>query len=253
LKNSRTWKKFEKQKEEYDDQKIVDAWKKVLEDRSARLGGITEAVWAAIRKHPDGTLNTPYGLLVGSANRVRKIFAMPDPYSVRNFWFRMRQTLGEGFLGMDPEPKRIKGLEEGDPLKEDDDEYRAAVEKGDYKEQACPVNAEVFAVKEHQSYIKAREFMRDAIDQETNKDILDLRYISGFVMMELCNYYFGIPIRPGPDMIKNYVFAARFIFSRIDHLVHHRQEAAHSRCNQTITKPCERFRQKNIAFFVFLK
>ena len=61
--------KFEKQKEEPDDQKIEDTWKKVLEDRSARLGGITEAVWAAIIKHPDGTLNTPYGLLVGSAER----------------------------------------------------------------------------------------------------------------------------------------------------------------------------------------
>ena len=208
--------KFEKQKEEPDDQKIEDTWKKVLEDRSARLGGITEAVWAAIRKHPDGTLNTPYGLLVGSAERVKTIFATPDPYSVREFWFRMRKTLGEGFLGMDPEPQKIAHPPSDSDAGAKDEEYRAAVKKDDYKKQACPVNAEVFAVKEDQSYVVARDSMKDMIDLKTNDDlegILDLRYISGFVMMKLCNYYFGIPIRPDPDMIKNYVFAARFIFS----------------------------------------
>lgn len=192
---------------------IMDAWKQVLEDRSARLGGVTKAVWAAIRENYDGELNTPYGLLMGSYEGVMNAFNSPDPYSVREFWFRMKDTIGEGFLGMDPSPVEITDPNASEDTKTKDTQYNAAVKAGNYATQAEPVNAEVYKITEVMSYPVARDFMRKAISQKSNKNIIDLRSVSGLVMLNLCNYYFGVPIRPTPDTIANFVFAARYIFS----------------------------------------
>jgi hypothetical protein len=108
---------------------------------------------------------------------------------------------------MDPAPDAVPDPDACDL------EYESNVRQGDYEKQAQPVNAEIFAITEEQSYTVARETMREAIDHKRNEGILDLRRVAGLVMICLSHHYFGFPRRPGPNMIRDFTFVARYIFS----------------------------------------
>jgi hypothetical protein len=85
--------------DELDASHSSQAWQAVLEDlsRSQRLKAA--AVWAAIRD--DGGLKmTPYGLLVGTAERVADVFSDDSTYSVCEYGVRMAQSLGLLYLGL---------------------------------------------------------------------------------------------------------------------------------------------------------
>jgi Dyp-type peroxidase family len=81
---------------------IIAAWKAHLEDFDAKLSGDTEAVWAAIRNKHNGVLRTVYGVLVASKKLVMEVFSdAKGCYSVKGYRERMRDSIGENYLGLD--------------------------------------------------------------------------------------------------------------------------------------------------------
>ena len=83
-----------------------EQWKIALEDMSARMSGLSQCVWAAIRQLHGGVLRTPYGVLVCSKERVMEVFQNTDRrYTASGYAERMRKSFGEIFLGLDEGPQ----------------------------------------------------------------------------------------------------------------------------------------------------
>jgi Dyp-type peroxidase family len=80
-------------------EKSLFQWKVLFEDRAARAEA--RAVWAAIRQLPGGVLRTAYGVLVGSADGVRRVLGDEAHFSARAYAPRMRASVGLLYLGMD--------------------------------------------------------------------------------------------------------------------------------------------------------
>ena len=74
-------------------------WKEVLEEhpREAAL------LWAAIRA-TNKTLKTPYGFLVATVDGAKTVLSDESRFSVREYWQRLRETIGEHYLAMDDRP-----------------------------------------------------------------------------------------------------------------------------------------------------
>ena len=113
----------------------ADAWKILLEDRDHYRREEREAVWAWIREKHDGVYDTgdekAYGILVGSAAGVTEVVQNDkEVYSVRDYWYRMKDSIGPQNLGFDKNPVAIKEA----------DEYAAAVQPGDYDIDADLIN-----------------------------------------------------------------------------------------------------------------
>ncbi len=110
------------------------AWKILMEDRDPYRRDEREAVWAHIRRDHDGVYDTgddAYGVLVGSAKDVSEIFQnAKEDYSVREYWDRMRQSIGPQSLGFDENPARVGNS----------DTYANAVKKGDYTKDTSVIN-----------------------------------------------------------------------------------------------------------------
>jgi deferrochelatase/peroxidase EfeB len=217
-----------RQLEKLDPAAAAEKWTGVLEERSATAGGITAAVWAAIREKHDGTLRTPYGLLLASYDKVMESFRSTGEQSVREYWFRMRETIGEGFLGMDREPREIDGDNLPEVVRKRDRQYRKAVAAGAYEQSAGLVNPVIATtVSREKAYKLAYQKTEDVIaairNRSTSADkpaLLELKDVGVDVMIELCREWFGVPrdrppgrARPPRRMIENYLYTGRYIFA----------------------------------------
>jgi Dyp-type peroxidase family len=80
-------------------EKSIFQWKVLFEDRAARAEA--RAVWAAVRQLPGGVLRTAYGVLVGSADGVRRVLGDEAHFSARAYAPRMQASVGLLYLGMD--------------------------------------------------------------------------------------------------------------------------------------------------------
>ena len=78
-------------------------WKRLLENRDALDD--TRAIWGAVLKVYGGALRTPYGVLVAGRDNVYEVLKNSETYSVREYWHRMKDSIGAMHLGMDPRPK----------------------------------------------------------------------------------------------------------------------------------------------------
>ena len=112
-----------------------DAWKILLEDRDHYRRDEREAVWAWIRETHNGVLDTGddeyYGVLVGSVEGVNQVMLNSDEsFSVREYWNRMKDSIGPQNLGFDENPIPIS----------DPDPYTDAVKPGDYRIDADLIN-----------------------------------------------------------------------------------------------------------------
>lgn len=159
------------------------AWQRWLEDTNSR-----DAAWAWVRAQPGGVVDTAYGVLVGAADRVQEVLRnQPARYSVKGYGERMRDSIGEGFLGMDDD--------------------------NGHKEQAPLVNTVLESISEAQAFAAAYQVAQgglaqlkleaqgllaafppgqrpDGIPADTP---LDLERLSEGVMAKLCNVWFGQP------------------------------------------------------------
>jgi hypothetical protein len=159
------------------------AWQRWLEDTNTR-----DAAWAWVRAQPGGVADTAYGVLVGTAERVQEVLRnQPARYSVRGYGERMRDSLGEGYLGLD-----------------DDNGHR---------EQAPAVNAALESIGEAQAFATAYQVAKGGLDKLKDEarqllaafpasqkaaDVpsdtpLDFERLSEGVMAALCRAWFGQP------------------------------------------------------------
>ena len=77
-------------------------WKIALEDVGARMSGISQWIWTAVRELHGGALRTPYGVLVCSKKLVMQVFDDGgNVYTADGYADRMRESFGEIYLGMD--------------------------------------------------------------------------------------------------------------------------------------------------------
>ncbi|HWO13570.1 MAG TPA: hypothetical protein VNN80_28910, partial [Polyangiaceae bacterium] len=93
------------------------AWKRLLEDRFAPdAREDARAVWAFIRDGSNGVLRTPYGVLVGTAEHVRRVLGDEAHFSVCEYGRRMADSVGLLYLGVDRCPAhRDEGTGEAPP------------------------------------------------------------------------------------------------------------------------------------------
>lgn len=138
-------------------EQVAFRWKKLLEDLSPKKSGLTAAIWQVIREDFDGVLRTPYGVLLASDEIVMQAFEDPKTYSVRKYWQRMDQSIGQGFLGMDPQPQRYppkaKVSTEAKAL---DKAYNKSVKEGRYQRESQSANAMAAQISETDGFLLAR-------------------------------------------------------------------------------------------------
>ena len=161
-------------------------WKLLLEDPAARRQKLPQMLWAAVRAAPGGVMRTPYGVLVGSAERVAEVFEdRQRRYTVAGYQARMERSFGPIYLGMDA--------------------------GADYEREARDVNAALMAVKASQAFEAARQAMTQvllglqppanaasaasaAASPETAVDVRDL--VDG-LLVTLSKQWFGLPDATG--------------------------------------------------------
>jgi Dyp-type peroxidase family len=154
---------------------LVAAWKAQLEDFDAVDSGATAAVWAAIRKYHHGVLKTPYGVLVGSKKLVMQVFRnADDQYSVCGYMHRMKQTIGEIYLGLDW----------GD----------------EYKRQSLETNRAMMEITTPEAFKLARDIAEGflalalgAANPRSEGTMFDTGMLSDFVLASVSNEWFGLP------------------------------------------------------------
>jgi hypothetical protein len=198
-----------------------NAWKQVLEDLSAKGSQTTHALWAAIKSEYGGVLRTPYGVLVGDEALVMQLFRDSSSFSVREYWDRMDKSLGQGYLGMDPEPQALaQGA--SDEAIEFDKRYRAAVPPGRYAKESEHANPQIFAVSWQDAFELAQFKTKGWLDALAGRSpdksniALSLEELVADVFAGLAKDWFGIPqtaeAPAGRTAIHGLVAAASYIF-----------------------------------------
>lgn len=77
-------------------------WKRLLEENESLDDEQHRAVWQAVREQHKGALETPFGVLVGSAGLVDRVLTESADFSVVAYQERLSHCLGVNYLGMDP-------------------------------------------------------------------------------------------------------------------------------------------------------
>ena len=156
----------------------ADQWKIALEDISARLMGISKAVWAAIRELHGGVLRTPYGVLVCSKDRVTEVFnnnGRGSPrYTVTGYAERMRASFGEIFLG------------------KDDD----GVPASSYYKESRPANDAIMGVTLRAAFESAFKHTQGTLNRlvpRGTKKRLEVKDIVDDVLAHISNEWFDVP------------------------------------------------------------
>ena len=124
---------------------VGGTWKAALEDPSARGAGITEGIWA--HAATEGMLRSPYGVLVADPERALQILNDGTRFSVRPYLKRLQDAgVGDGFVGMDPEPQETHSP---DPTDRDEDAaYRSRVSSGRYQAESVQFKQAIAAIDE---------------------------------------------------------------------------------------------------------
>jgi Dyp-type peroxidase family len=152
------------------------AWQRVLEDPSER-----DAAWRRVRQQKDGVLQTDYGLLVAGVKKLTEVLQDEGKtHSVQGYGQRLRDTLGLGYLGLDP----------------DDGHTEQAENSG--------VNQAIADVKEEEAFnaaVNATQAVlarfKGATGQPTPsgniETSIDIVVLSEKVLGKLCTHWFGLP------------------------------------------------------------
>lgn len=160
------------------------AWKTSLEDPEAGVNFLTASVWAAIRSRHEGVLRTPYGILVGSRQRVDETLTdAPRQLSANGYLARMRRSFGGIFLGLD-----------------------AGEEDGAYERESLACNQAIMSLDPEQAFLAARARTTEALDAlakeaiaEAIEDLaprwdltIDVRELIDPMLEAFCETWFGL-------------------------------------------------------------
>ncbi len=182
----------------------LEEWKLVLEDTDEENRSRREAIWREIRKN-GGVLETKYGVLVGSASGVDQVLRNNDnAFSVRNYWDRMRSSVGTTYLGFDDPPIHTQSTNQADI--DLNTEYHASVGPNDYRQARNLINP-FFQHSEERLFDDVKKIARNLV----NEIPVDKRYLPGSsgpvsdgrrvtserfifdLIARLCAHWFGLP------------------------------------------------------------
>lgn len=180
---------------EFDQGEAVAAieWKRVLEDAEARDRFVSASVWSAIRNNHGGALKTPYGVLIADRDIAMTVFEDREQrYSVMGYHGRMRQSIGEIYLGLD------RNTPEG------------AYERQSRRTNAAIKNitrSEAFELAQRHTRAVLQQFIDDARRLPNPSDVnrweltIDAREITDKVLAVLCQEWFGLPTGPAGELL----------------------------------------------------
>ena len=162
----------------------VTAWKSALEDPISQETFASASIWAAIRKYYQGVLRTPYGVLVADRDLVMSVFMDTEKcYSVRGYQDRLKNSIGEIYLGLD---KTTAGCR--------------------YDQKSTVPNEALMSVNVKEAFDLARgiantrlqEFITEAktlptpINPQLWELTLDMKELLDKVLADICEKWFGI-------------------------------------------------------------
>ena len=169
-------------------------WKALLEDLHPSQEEDLDAVWEAIRVEHGGVLRTPYGVLVGSERLVREVLADDGTrFSIREYWWRLKNSFGDIYLSMDRHPSPIQG---GDPSQPDGESpYEEQVGDGDYERFSKDVNDLLATFDEKWAFRRAHEVAQAYLEKIPTgvQGNLRVRHLADVVLGRLAADWFGIP------------------------------------------------------------
>ena len=156
-----------------------ETWRGLLEDPNpARV----DAGWNLVRAQQGGVLATKYGLLVGDAKSVLQVLQDDGKqFSVSGYGERMSQSIGLGYLGLDP--------------------GNGHTEQAEHAPKS--VNRAIEAIDQEQAFKAARPIVAEVLaafkgfalpgPSGTTKVPVDLLTLSENVLARLCTVWFGLP------------------------------------------------------------
>ncbi len=152
------------------------AWQRVLEDPSER-----DAAWRRVRQQKDGVLQTDYGCLVAGKKALTDVLQdSGETHSVQGYGQRLHDTLGLGYLGLDPA--------DGHTAQAEDSGVNQAI--ADITEEEAFTNAVMVTHTVLDVFKAATGQPTPSGKTETSVDIVVL---SEKVLGALCTHWFGLP------------------------------------------------------------
>ena len=160
------------------------AWQRVIEDPNERERAWTQVMAANLDTHATGTLPTGYGLLIADAAKVDEVLRDPGGrYSVRGYGRRLTQTVGVGYLGLDPDDGHTAQAET--PRDSGVNQAIASISAEEAFRQAVHITTAVLAGFKHSTGQK--------ISDSRYETPVDIVLLSEQVLGRLCRVWFGLP------------------------------------------------------------
>ncbi len=148
------------------------AWKRLLEENDSLDDEAHRAVWQVVREEHKGVLETPFGVLVGSAGLVEKVLSEPADFSVAAYQERLSRSLGENYLGMDPP---------------------------EHDERAARANAVFSSIDERQAFaaaLKPAATLLGGLGKVGGQATIPLPKYVDLALAEISKLWFGVPDAP---------------------------------------------------------
>ena len=194
-----------------------DAWRAVIEEPTK--GMQAAAVWAYVRRE-GGKLETPYGLLVGTAELATEVLSDSGQcFSVREYWHRIRDLTGDHYISYDPDPGTLESVERAKNRR-----YQNQV--GDYDAHSEAPNAWIedrfSGPGALEALQRSRELAQEFLEQSHaggGAGRVNVEEMAEFVISRLADLWFGIK-RDGIPRIRE---TSQFTFQPYpgDALEHH--------------------------------
>ena len=120
---------------------------------------------------------------------MKNVFLNDRDFSVREYWRRMKASIGELYLGMDPHPREM-------PIPDGrDGRYEREVADGRYAAEQATANPAIGAVTEPEAFEVARACAERALKawERQGNSALTLEEFASSVLGDLSHQWFGLP------------------------------------------------------------
>ncbi|HET8931910.1 MAG TPA: hypothetical protein VFN67_00650 [Polyangiales bacterium] len=190
-----------------DSTRALDNWKQLLEAEEYRPRAAH--VWSVIRASREPR-RTPYGWLVGDVDNARSVLCDDGQnFSVREYWTRLSDTIGEHYLGLDDRAGKLAG---------------SRCPRDNRFEQRQEQITHLRAGERANRYLYEQISADKAFDKAVNlsymilagaNGVIDIRVLVAAVVGFLAKEWIGVPAQD-PEKIVQYmqafVFVSRFAF-----------------------------------------
>jgi deferrochelatase/peroxidase EfeB len=206
-----------------DVERAKQAWKQRLEGRDRDSRADAAAMWASIRKSGKGKL-TPYAFLVATAADAQAVLSdKGSHFSVREYWARLMDTIGEHYIGLDAQ---LGYVQTAATDRDQRYEARLKVEQVTYPAVAERPNAYLEnEIPGEKAYDDSFEYAKAAIQRCVASGTavppranVDVEVLAAVVVGRLAQAWIGLPLPAGcgdlelAGFMKNFVVVSEYCF-----------------------------------------